>query len=68
MLRVKVRAAPADGAANKALIKTLSGELGVAPSLIEIASGTTSRTKRVSIDTDRGAIERHWPGLLTSVG
>ena len=67
-LRVRVRAAPADGAANKALIKVLATALDVAPSRIEIASGASSRIKRLVVDKERDAIEGLWPGLLTSAG
>jgi uncharacterized protein len=67
-LRVRVRSAPADGAANKALIKVLAAALDVAPSRIDIVSGASSRTKRVVVDEERTAVEGLWPGVLTSAG
>lgn len=44
-LRVKITATPEDGKANKALIKFLAKQWGVAPSKIEIVSGENSRRK-----------------------
>ena len=67
-LLVRVRAAPADGAANKALIKVLAAALEVAPSRIDIVSGASSRIKRVVVDVERDVVEGLWPGLLTSAG
>lgn len=47
--KVKLMAAPVDGAANEALIKFLSAEFGVAKSQIQIVKGETSRNKIVEI-------------------
>jgi hypothetical protein len=68
-LLVKVRAAPADGAANMALLRTIAAAAGVAPSRLQLVRGATSRTKIVSIDgaTDAELLTR-WPGLLTRAG
>ena len=49
-LKIRLTAPPVDGAANEALIKFLSGELGVAKSSVEIVSGQTSRDKIIRID------------------
>lgn len=49
-LKVKITTAPEDGKANKALIKFLAKEWGVSPSRLEIASGATSRHKRLEIN------------------
>ena len=66
LLRVKVRAAPADGAANKSVLRVLAAELDVAPSRLELVSGATSRTKRVVVDgVSRAALQARWPGLQT---
>lgn len=66
-LRVRVRAAPADGAANAGLLRLLAGALGVAPSNVRIERGVSSRTKRMSVDgVDPAAVGARWPGLLTS--
>ena len=48
-LEVRVAAAPADGAANEALIRMLAKALGLPGSKIAIASGHGSRMKRVEI-------------------
>jgi uncharacterized protein YggU (UPF0235/DUF167 family) len=68
-LLVRVRAAPADGAANSALLRTIADALGVAPSRLEHVRGATSRTKQVAIDgLGAGTLVARWPGLLTREG
>ncbi len=49
-LKIRLTAPPVDGAANEALVKLLSGELGVARSRVEIVSGQSSRDKIMRID------------------
>lgn len=44
-LAVSVRAAPADGAANLALVKTLAKALNVPPSRVQLERGTRGREK-----------------------
>ena len=51
-LDVKVAEAPADGAANDAVVKLLARALGVSRSELSIISGGTSRHKRVAIPFD----------------
>jgi uncharacterized protein (TIGR00251 family) len=48
-LRVRVTAPPVDGAANEEVIRVLARALGVARNAVEIASGQTSRLKRVKV-------------------
>jgi len=48
-LEVRVAAAPADGAANEAVVKLLAKALGISRSKLSIVSGATSRHKRVAI-------------------
>lgn len=48
-LEVRVAEAPADGAANAAVVKLLAKALGVPRSSVEIVGGATSRYKRVSV-------------------
>ena len=48
-LEIHVAAAPADGAANEAVIVLLARALGVSRSELSILSGAASRHKRVSI-------------------
>jgi uncharacterized protein YggU (UPF0235/DUF167 family) len=49
VLKARVRAAPSDGEANRALCRLMAGALGVAPSQVTIGGGATSRLKRVHI-------------------
>ena len=48
-LKVRIAAAPVDGAANAELVKLLAKSFGVAKSDIEIVAGGSSKTKRVRI-------------------
>ncbi len=48
-LKVKLRAVPEDGKANKALIRFLAKQAGIPRSAIELQSGSTSRHKRLKI-------------------
>ncbi len=49
-LRIRVRAAPVDGAANKALLKFLGKKLlRTAPSALTIVRGDTGREKTIAI-------------------
>jgi len=51
-LKARVRALPADGAANAALLKLLAKTLGVPKSALGLASGATARIKTVRVDAD----------------
>ena len=56
VLKARVRAAPVEGAANEALVR-LSARAGDVPSRnVAIASGATSRVKRVTIAGDAARI------------
>jgi uncharacterized protein (TIGR00251 family) len=48
-LRVRLAAAPVDGAANEELIAVLAKALHVSRSAVEINSGHTSKLKRVTV-------------------
>jgi uncharacterized protein len=50
-LKVKIKAPPVDGAANKMCISVLAKALKVPKSAIEIVSGQASRTKRLLVRT-----------------
>lgn len=50
LVRVRVRAVPAEGEANEAVILLLSRALGLPKSTLEIVSGAGSRIKTVEID------------------
>ena len=65
-LLVRVRAAPADGAANEAVLRTLANALDVAPMRLELVRGTSSRIKQVAVGgVTQAALVARWPGLLT---
>lgn len=49
VLRVRVTAPPAEGAANAAVRSVLARRLGCAPSAVEILRGRTARTKLVRV-------------------
>jgi len=52
VILARVRAAPEDGRANKALCALLASALGVAPSHVGLAAGGKSRIKQVAISGD----------------
>jgi uncharacterized protein YggU (UPF0235/DUF167 family) len=56
-IRIQVRAAPADGAANKAVITTIAKSLGRAKSSVTLAAGARGRTKTLALDPLPGTIE-----------
>jgi uncharacterized protein len=66
LLRVKVRARPVDGEANRALIRFLAAVLKVKSGDVTIASGETSRVKCVQITGDPAVLEARLSGLLGS--
>ena len=59
-LRIRVTAAPTEGAANRLCQKVLAKALGVSTSRVEILSGHKARRKRVSI---KGVDEALWERL-----
>ena len=64
-LRLRVRAAPADGAANEAVRALLAERLGCARSRIEIVHGHAARTKIVRVvglSSDEAASRLAMPG------
>lgn len=56
VLKVRVRAAAVDGAANEALIRLIADILGVARSKIALIAGQTARIKRLKITGDGPAL------------
>ena len=57
-LEVRVAEAPADGAANEAVVRLLAKALGTSRSEVEIISGATSRHKRVAVPFDLAEARR----------
>ena len=69
VLRVRVTAPPADGAANAAVIRLLAKELGVPKGAVNVAAGATSRHKRMRIDGVAVAeLRQRWPSLSVKEG
>lgn len=58
-LRVRLAAPPVDGKANAELIDWLSGELRVPKKCVVVATGQTSRKKRLDVEVDP-AIAKEW--------
>jgi len=57
-LEIRVAEAPADGAANEAVVKLLSKALGISRAEVRIISGAASRHKRLSIPFDLDEVRR----------
>jgi uncharacterized protein (TIGR00251 family) len=57
-LEVRVAEAPADGAANAAVVKLLAKALGLSRSEVAIVSGQASRHKRVALPIDVNEVRR----------
>ncbi|MCU1458956.1 MAG: hypothetical protein JWL73_3048 [Actinomycetia bacterium] len=67
-LKVRVRAAPVDGAANDAVGDLLAARIGVPRRCVELASGATSRKKRFRIDgLDAATLEARLVELLDGI-
>jgi uncharacterized protein YggU (UPF0235/DUF167 family) len=52
VLKVRVRAAPADGEANNSIARVLAKAVGVPPSAVTLLQGATGRLKTFRIDGD----------------
>jgi uncharacterized protein len=64
VLRVRVTAAPVEGAANRALVRTLAAALDVPASAVTIVAGANGRQKRVRLaGLDATDLASRWPGL-----
>lgn len=64
VLRVRVAAAPVDGAANRALLHLLAAELGVPAGAVELVGGASGRRKLIEVaGLDEASLRSRWPGL-----
>lgn len=62
-LHVWVTAPAVDGAANKALLKYLSGALSQPVYRLELVAGATSRSKRIRVELPKGEVDRRLGSL-----
>jgi uncharacterized protein len=58
ILRVRVRAAPVDGAANEAVIRLLAKAAGIPQSAVTLHSGASSRTKAFELPIEEAELRR----------
>jgi uncharacterized protein (TIGR00251 family) len=56
VLKVRVRAAASEGAANAALIRLFAATLGVAATRVSLTGGATARVKRLKIQGDAATL------------
>jgi len=63
ILRVRVRAAPVDGAANDAVRRVVAGALGRPASAVTLAAGAAARVKTVRIAGEPAALAARLAGL-----
>jgi uncharacterized protein len=56
VLKLRVRAAPADGEANAAVVQLLAAALKLRRTDVEVMSGTTARVKQVVLRGDAAAL------------
>jgi uncharacterized protein (TIGR00251 family) len=64
-LAVKVRAAPADGEANTAVLALLARSFGVPKSAVTLLRGETGREKRIHIAGDGAVLAARFAQLTT---
>lgn len=57
LLRLKVRAAPADGQANEAVRRLVAAELGLAASMVRLVSGAAARIKTLEIEAEEAWVK-----------
>jgi uncharacterized protein YggU (UPF0235/DUF167 family) len=63
-LVVRVAAAPADGAANEAVLRLVAEAAGVPRAAVRLVTGATGRRKLVAVEgADRAALVARWPDL-----
>jgi uncharacterized protein len=68
-LRVRVRAAPVEGAANEAMRRLLARELDVPRAAVTLERGASARQKLVRVEgLAAQAVSRRWPGVAVRDG
>ncbi|MBL8567251.1 MAG: DUF167 domain-containing protein [Hyphomicrobiaceae bacterium] len=63
-LKARVRALPADGAANEAVTRLVADWLGVAKGTVSLVTGGKSRIKSLAVRGDAAALTRRMEDLL----
>ena len=66
VLKVRVRAAPSEGAANAALLRLMAVTLGVAPRQATLTGGATARIKRIRFAGDPSSLAQQLEKLVTN--
>ncbi len=64
-LKARVRAVPADGAANEAVTRLVADWLGVAKGTVALGTGGKSRIKSLAVRGDATALTRRMEELLS---
>ena len=63
-IRVRVTAAPAEGAATKAVLRLMAKTLGLRRGAVVLVAGASSRHKRLRIEgVDAAVLRSRWPGV-----
>ena len=60
---VRVKAAPADGEANKAVCRTLAASIDVPKSRVSVTAGQTARRKTIAVECSREQLDAWLAGL-----
>jgi uncharacterized protein len=64
VLRIRVSAAPVDGAANAALERVIAETLGIAKGRVRLVAGASNRRKVIEIEgLDPASARARWPSL-----
>ena len=64
VLKVRVRAAPSEGAANDALVRLMAKSLAVAARQVSLAAGATARVKRLEVAGSGPALAAALAGIV----
>jgi len=64
VLKIRVRAVPEDGKANRALLELLSKSLGVPLAALSLKSGSTARIKTILIEASAKPVEAKLLALI----
>ena len=68
VLKLRVRAAPEDGAANGAVRRLLAGTLGVPASAVTLRAGATARIKILAVAGDPATLVAALEALAGEIG